>query len=178
MQQHDYALDIAVNSILENEGKIFSYSVDLGSGEGSLGYLLKSFTRWLIGVDVNPNFLNIAYESGDYGELVLADIFSYEIPIETDSIFCFEVIEHFPKDDGIKLFEDLLALAPSKFIMVSTPKTFFPDSVSHRIYELITGSPSGHLSLWTPEDFFNLGFHDVYIIPNADDFVAVRRKND
>lgn len=136
-------------------------------GEGSLGYILKSFTSWLVGVDINANFLNVAYESSCYGELVLSDIFSYEVPIEADSIFMFEVVEHFDKEIGLKLLEEILALSPSKFIMVSSPSKF-SDSWHHK-------------SLWTSEDFFNLGFHDIYVTLANDPrwgemLVAVRRR--
>ena len=168
MQQHDYALDIAINSILENEGRMYAYSVDLGCGEGSLGYILKSFTSWLVGVDSNPHFLNAANNLGYYGELVLVDILNYEVPIESDSLFLFEVIEHFPRELGTQLLEELLVLAPTKFIMVSSPSKF--------------ADPWQHKSLWTSEDFFNLGFNDVYATPANDPkwgemLVAVRRRN-
>ena len=126
------------------EGQWFSVAVDLGCGPGAHGEIIKPHVGYLIGVDHNYSRLNVALEFSGYDKVVCSDILGYELPPETEAIFMFEVIEHLTKEDGLNL---LKRIGYVPFILLSTPAIFFK-----------AGWMDGHVSLWTPEEFANLGF--------------------
>lgn len=140
-----------INSIKEAlKGKHFNIAVDLGCGPGRFGEILKQHVNYLIGVDRHPGRISVAQKFSRYDEVILSDVLDYELPSETEAVFIFEFIEHLSKEDGCKLL-NCISYVP--FIIISTPLTFF-----------IAGAMNHHLSLWTPEEFTDLGYK-VEIIP-------------
>jgi len=161
-RQHELAIEPATALILANSGRTFDYSVELGCGLGGFGSILQNYCHHLVGVDINPAFLKFAEKTNCYTQLVLEDVRDYVFPDVADSIFMFETIEHLSKEDGLQLIED----SGNRYVMISTPAQFFSDYRTH------------HVSLWTANDFYSLGF-DVWVISgsNVDILLAVRDKN-
>lgn len=141
----------------------FNYAVDMGSGRGSLGYILRRHSQYLVGVDKNLEFLKVAETLNVYDELVNIDVRDFQIPAEADAFFLFEILEHVSKQDGLNLLKRL----EGKFVMVSTPLKFI-------------SAHGQHVSLWTVNDFASLGF-DVWLIPLSSEakgnIIAVRRSS-
>lgn len=128
------------------EGRYFNLAVDLGCGPGPHGEVIKPHVGHLIGVDHDYGRLNVALEFSDYDEIVWSDVREYELPPETEAVFMFEVIEHLTKEDGWKL---LNRISHVPFVLLSTPEIFFT---------AFTSMFDGHISLWKPEEFINLGY--------------------
>lgn len=143
MQQHGKEIEVGVEQLLE--GKQFNHSVELGCGMGGFGHILMNHTQWLVGVDINPDFIKKARH---YDEIVEADIRTYDFEY-ADSVFLFEIIEHLHKEEGLRLLNRIFC-----YVMVSTPVRFYNDAVT------------GHVSHWTVDDFYQLGF-DVWKMPSA-----------
>lgn len=142
------ATQSAVEKLLSTLSRRFIFSVDLGCGVGDAGPLLKRYTQYLIGIDHNQDRLKLIKRWGGkrYDKLVLGNIETFYVP-EADSIFMFDVLEHFPKEEGYVLLEKWRG----KFIMLTTPSKFFRG-----------GAVDGHRSLWSVDDFYLLGFNEVY----------------
>lgn len=129
------------------EGKHFNVCLDLGCGEGYYSQTIKEHCNFLIGVDHNLPRLSVAARFGRYDQLFLADIREYEPPLETEAAFLLDVIEHIPKEDGVKLLEKLEKMPNMKFIFLSTPETF-----------TTKGYRNHHVTLWTMPELHKLGF--------------------
>lgn len=144
--QHHPVIEYYVDSILSQYGREFKFSVELGCGKGGFAQLLKKYTNYLIGIDINYKFLKEA-KNHEYDELIWDNILDYQIPVGADSIFMFEVIEHLTKEEGLSLIMDV----GDRFIMISTPSKFF-------------SAYGEHQSLWTEDEFINLNFY-VWKLP-------------
>jgi len=161
VSQHNVAIEDSIDEVLS--AYQFYYGVDLGCGKGDLGPILKNHVGWLVGVDDHMAFLLAARNKG-YDELVVADVRNYRLPLEADSFFMFELLEHLSIEDGKKIVDE----TKPHFLLVSTPSQFHPN---------IEQDP--HISLWSPDDFYSLGFNDVWLVPNpnspmGDTILAVR----
>lgn len=146
---HAPEVELGASAILSERN--FVYSVDLGCGLGSMGQILNPHTLRLVGVDKREDVYR-ALNKG-YDEVSVTNVKDYAIPEEADSVFMFECIEHLSKEDGLQLIQNIPA---SKFLLISTPSNFFTDETTN------------HLSLWTPEDFYSLGFN-VMLVPTTDE---------
>lgn len=135
------AIKQAVKAVLR--GRCFRKSVDLGCGTGDGGEILRSHTGYLIGVDVDVEALRVAENRGFYDRLVHADARAYGIPWGVDSVFLFDVIEHFPKQDGLRLLRGL----GNRFVMITTPWWSTP----------FLSNPE-HVCVWSAEELRAEGF--------------------
>jgi len=129
--------------------KYYNVGCDLGCGIGTWGPILKKHCSYLIGVDRNPYHLKESAKTGCYSKLVLKDIRFFQVPLQAEIVFMFDVIEHLPKQDGINLLHQL----QNHDCIISTPSHFFP----------ITIGWGPHVSLWTVDDFKNYDY-DTYLI--------------
>ena len=136
--------------VLSELGRRFRYGIDLGCGTGSYAPILREYVDWLVGVDHNAERLSYAIRNG-YDAVVLADIRDYELPVECDVVFMFDVIEHLPKQDGLTLLRRVL---PGRTVFLTTPSKFFGFAAKN-----------GHQSLWTVEELESLGFNEIYLFP-------------
>jgi hypothetical protein len=67
-----------------------------------------------------------------------------------DIVTCFEMIEHLPKEQGIKLLDEMERVG--KWVFVSTPSSFFPQpKYDNNVHQI-------HLSLWSTKEFRSRGY--------------------
>ena len=129
--------------------------VDLGCGRGFYGMVIRqNFGNVkLIGVDIWPPYLEEA--RGRYDELVRADIRDYVKQMGfVDVALMMDVIEHFEKEEGLRLLGELRRRAGH--IFVSTPLFPYPQGP-------LEGNPyEEHKSYWSREEMESLGFRTIY----------------
>jgi hypothetical protein len=135
--------------------------LDLGIGLGMYGAVVRQWldvgpAPWrttLVGVEAWPGYRNPLWDLYDVvWTEAIADFLRR--PCERfDAVLMTDVIEHFPKGEGIlviKAVKNLVATGGSLFI--GTPAIFVPqEAVQGNEYER-------HRSLWTRADFIDLGF--------------------
>jgi hypothetical protein len=130
--------------------------LDIGPGFGKWGFLIREALDFMLGrldrdewnvtidgVDAfpyNSPILPWVYDSIQIVPALdaLLDLSGYDLVVLGD------VIEHFTKEDGMRLLRALVAR--NKNVLVATPMDFFEQEVGGNPYEQ-------HLSLWTQGDF-------------------------
>lgn len=132
-----------VKLLLSETKPYWTKGVDLGCGRGEALSILREYVEHLIGVDYSEN--EIKFAKG-YDELIIADIKEYNVPVDVDVVFLFDVIEHLYRQDGVKLLTRLQVI-PS--VIITTPGRYFEEA----------GRGQGHISLWTTNDFQRLGYN-------------------
>ena len=147
--------------------------LDVGVGFGKFGYLIREYfdakstfhfqpEEWKVhitGVDIFSGYLS-QLQQLVYDEIIVGDIFDtlptlghYEVGLLS------EVIEHFPKNKGFELLDELFNHVED--VVVSTPLGFLPKisrSVGINEYE-------AHVSGWNPEDFRGYTVLEQAIVP-------------
>lgn len=93
-------------------------------------------------IPVNENAMNI-------GKLFM--------PKSISSILLNDVIEHFSKDDGLKLLQMAEQIA-NKCVVVFTPRGFFPQR-DYDYFQLQGEQFQEHRSGWEPEEFMSMGYN-------------------
>ena len=152
--------------------------LDIGVGFGKYGVLLREAmdipyerydkSGWLLrldGIEAFPGYRNpihdYAYNSVRYAPIqdCLDDLGSYDV------ILLIDVLEHFPKEHGMKLLRALLEHT-GKALIVSTPMEPAPQG------EYLGNAYEAHLSHWSPEDF--AGFKmDLSTLPISDNMALI-----
>lgn len=133
--------------------------LDLGIGFGMYGAAIRQwldlgvmpYKTILHGVEGFEFYENPVWQL--YDKVFIEDIQDFEPAVKYDSITMCDVIEHFTKEDGIKVLDKLKSwLNPKGIILIATPGEFCPqDAVYGNEFER-------HRSLWTKMDFTGEGF--------------------
>lgn len=126
--------------------------LDLGCGKGSNSPLEGlSFTRTL-GVDIFEPYLEECRQKKLHSEYIQADIREIEFEDNSfDTVMMLEVLEHFTKDEGIRLLSKCLKWARKK-VIISTPNGYlWQDGFDNNPFQ-------EHISGWSVEDLRNMGF--------------------
>ena len=134
---------VQISSLFNEVKPHWKKGVDLGVGRGEALPILREYTEYLIGVDHAES--EIKFAKG-YDELTIADIKEYNIPVDVDVVFLFDVIEHLYRQDGIKLLTRLQVMSS---VIITTPGRYFEEA----------GRGQRHVSLWTINDFQKLGYN-------------------
>lgn len=122
--------------------------LDVGCGVNSPVNYFVSRSQVMDGVDVVPEVLQQA-QSAKYRHLYCADIRSFSVPQAYDVVTALDVLEHFTKDEGIRVLEGLEHAAGR--VIVVTPNGFVPQHIpGHPFQE--------HHSGWAAEDFSRRGY--------------------
>jgi predicted TPR repeat methyltransferase/predicted negative regulator of RcsB-dependent stress response len=89
--------EILHNLNLNNSDIKFQKTLDLGCGTGLCGDILKSFSQYLIGVDISEKMLAIAATKEVYEQLISRDILEFlqEDKNKYDLIVCLDVLPYF-----------------------------------------------------------------------------------
>src|SRR5215211_5535758 len=145
--------------------------LDVGSGFGKYGVLCREylelwdgreeykFLRRIDGVEVFENYINMYTEN--IINLVNNLDYSYDL------VLLIDVLEHFSKEEGILLLNNLLK--KNKGILVSTPKKPSPQQdVFGNAFEI-------HKSLWKKEELSTLG-KQYFIRDNISHIVYITRE--
>ncbi len=135
---------------LSNELRDCRTILDLGCGPQSrLGI---PGIQYSVGVEQFEPYIRSSKSKAIHDDYILADVRSLAFkPRSFDAVVAFEVIEHLPKEDAVRLLGDMENWA-SRVVIVTTPNGF----VHQDAYD---GNPSQvHRSSWSAEDFVPLGY--------------------
>ena len=124
------------------KGKSFTHAVDLGCGYGEVASLLKKHCSYLVGVDKDTFRAVMSGNNKFYDLLIQQDVRTWKFRPDTQAVFMFDLIEHIPPVDGVRLLERV----GDRFCIVTTPSKFE------------TGALNGHVCLWSEDQLQLLGF--------------------
>ncbi len=96
--------------------------LDLGCGDGLYGKFLKQKTKYLIGVDKNPELVNLCKLLPYYDEVHLKDIYPFSYETKFTVIWASEIIEHLPKLDIFNQLEN----STTNLIIATLPNPISP----------------------------------------------------
>jgi hypothetical protein len=97
---------------------------------------------------------------GSHDEMVLGDVREVDRffkPGQFDTCMAVDVIEHLPKEDGLKLMRDLERIASRKVIII-TPSGFLPQRQTE------AGDLQEHLSGWETEEMRGYGYQVIGLL--------------
>ena len=129
--------------------------LDAGCGRGIVGALARIYREpnRVVGIDGFDPYLQFCRRTGMYDQLIEHDLRKFPLPFKSDEFdlaTSLEVIEHLPKEDGVRLLEELERV--SRMVIVSTPNRFFrQDPYDDNPFQ-------SHISRWRVSDFFGRGY--------------------
>jgi hypothetical protein len=136
-------------------------NIGIGPGDSGLAMQLKTYPiKRLDHVEIHQPYIDTAKQ---YPFWVAKEVNYYlgdarEFPVEDyDLVLAFDVLEHMPKDDALKL----IARCPHMVIFGPLENSLHND----REGVDMTVESQAHLSLWTEQDFIDLGFK-TEVIPD------------
>lgn len=126
--------------------------LDVGCGSNSpLSYLTKK--KYLVGVDGYKKSIDESKKRKIHDQYFLMDALNIGSKFKRksfDAVVALDVIEHLPKNDGIKLLKMMENLARKKVILL-TPNGFVEQHDKNNPLQQ-------HLSGWSVEDFEKMGY--------------------
>ncbi len=155
--------------------------LDIGSGYGKYGLLYREYLNedYLNTQDKAKRFLHMdsieAFEKyvSPIHKFIFNNIFIgnalnivYTLERSYDLITIVDVLEHFDKDNGIRMLEYLLKQGST--VLISTPKYVGYQEVEINEYEK-------HVSQWTTRNFMSLGY--TYFIPDDISYIVIVSKD-
>ncbi|NOS85458.1 MAG: class I SAM-dependent methyltransferase [Ignavibacteria bacterium] len=142
--------------------------LDVGVGFGRWGFLFREFLeiwdnnryggqwdRVIDGIEIYPGYIK-DYHKYFYNDIFLVNALQYLE--ETEKIYGLinfgDVIEHFTKDEGVKLIE--LALKKGKYVLINIPigKNWQQEGTEENPFE-------EHKSVWHNNDFTKYRYHKI-----------------
>lgn len=141
--------------------------LDIGFGQGIHAGLLRNYFPkeliYLVGIEVFPEYIQPKFrQSFNFNVMYIGnalDIVS-TIPYYFNLVLCADVIEHFERDEGIKLFEELKKRADA--ILVTLPVSDYPQgTIDGNEYET-------HRTQWKENEMNTIGLNTVKIISFED----------
>jgi trans-aconitate methyltransferase len=135
---------------------------DIGMGYGNIGAMAKQIIPdiELNGIDIFvPYLVDLNSHAKLYKRIIIADIRDcLDKMWPVDMITAFDIIEHLPKEDGIKVMNGLKCIA-KKGLLVAMPIVDYPqESYIYDMYGVkIENKAERHLSQWKVEDMIELG---------------------
>ena len=149
---------------LQHEIKESDTVLDLGCGWNSLLQYCKP--KYSIGVDSYEYYLQISKEKEIHSEYIHGNFSEMEFePKSFDVVLCAQVLEHFTKEEGYKVIDQMEKWAKRK-VIITTPNGFLKKT-SFDENEL-----QEHLSGWTTYDLKRMGFR----VRGSSGFKIIRQK--
>lgn len=131
--------------------------LDVGCGrESPVGAFSRALTR-VVGVDRHAPYLEESRAAGLHHEYCQADVLEIGERFEPGSFDCvvaLDLIEHLPKEDGLRLIPMLERIARKK-VIIFTPTGF----LEQRAYD--DNSLQEHLSGWEPAEMRAMGYRVI-----------------
>lgn len=126
--------------------------LDIGCGPDSV---MQYFgCERLVGFEGYAPAVEEARKRGTHHQMVLGDVRnlgeSFK-PREFDAIVALDLIEHLPKEDGLKMLQSMEQISSKKVLLI-TPNGFLPQGNTEQ------GDLQQHLSGWDTDDMTNLGY--------------------
>jgi 2-polyprenyl-3-methyl-5-hydroxy-6-metoxy-1,4-benzoquinol methylase len=150
-------------------GLIGNRVLDIGSGMGYWGLLLRNSGRKTVAIEISKPYLRLTKMLGAYYAVIRAS--ADTLPIKSncfDTAVALEIIEHVNKQDGLSLIREMKRV--SSCIMISTPS----DPSSNLDLPKWVPESERHLSYWTEKDFQAEGLKTSII---GDSILAVQVEN-
>jgi len=127
--------------------------VDVGCGKGVWGFLIKTSREvgYLVGLDINLEYLTDTKEHKIYDDLILAS--AAKLPLKeksVDVILAVETIEHLPEADAYSLLAEIDRVTLNLAVL-TTPNGFLPSLTPSNISEI-------HRSGWKPDQLKMNGY--------------------
>jgi len=145
--------------------------LDVGVGFGKLGFLIreyyeaKEFNRFqkkdwqieIVGIEIFEPYIT-EMQKIIYNKIVIGDVFEQIKKLGNfDIAFLGDILEHFEKDRGYELLDELLM--HSKYLIIATPNGFLKHEASgDNLHET-------HMSGWTLKDLDNYQVVKSAVIP-------------
>jgi 2-polyprenyl-3-methyl-5-hydroxy-6-metoxy-1,4-benzoquinol methylase len=139
--------------------------LDLGCGYGHWGHLIKTHYTALrsepvsvVGVDIFDGNVEFCRGLGVYDDVVKADVVQYLATLAAfscDTIVAVELIEHFAREDGTRMLDEIDRIQP-QIAIISTPN--FPAFRGGGDTMGGFNEWEHHLSHWTTADFRTRGY--------------------
>jgi len=133
--------------------------LDVGCGFNSPVSSLRQRPKYMVGIDGFAPAIEESRAKGiheEYHRMPLLEIGNKFKPESFDCILASDVIEHFTKEEGISLIEQMERIARKK-VIIYTPNGFLPQGEEY-------GNPmQRHLSGWTAREMERLGYRIVGI---------------
>lgn len=135
-----------------------SYIVDISTGLGKNGYIMRVFSKpdYLVGLDLFLPYLKVVQRHKIYDDVILCDVSnlplkdgSFDIAVAT------EIIEHLSESKGLQLLEETHRIAKRR-IIVTTPNK--PPLRKGVLSQEGFNQYEAHRSSWTVKDFKSRGF--------------------
>ncbi len=128
--------------------------LDVGCGPSS-PLCNVSGNRRQVGVDADPDAVLAARHNGSYSQVIqmdILDILEHFGPASFDAAIALDVIEHFERDQGEHLLQQLDMITRNAIVVV-TPNGFQPQA------SFDGNNLQEHRSGWTRTDFENKSYH-------------------
>ena len=133
--------------------------LDLGCGSNSPISRFSSKIPYCVGVDIFDNSISLSKQNNIHNKYIKLDILDIENEFEEKSFDCviaIDLIEHFSKEDGLKLLRIMEKVSKEK-VVISTPNGFVPQ------HEYDGNRYQVHLSGWSYEEMGKMGFRIIGI---------------
>ena len=134
--------------------------LDVGCGKGLVGrFITRSGKYFTVGVDIFGPDLREACKNHTHSDFVQCDVRSLPFRRESfDVVLCSEVLEHVDKAEGMKLLENLEAIALKKVILSTPVGLLATDPETNRAQEDESNLYQEHKTGWTAGELRDLGY--------------------
>lgn len=133
--------------------------LDVGCGSSTPLAKLQSRPKHLVGADGFQPSIDTSRKNNFHDDYVNTDLLDIDRAFEPDAfeiVVALDVIEHFSKEDGVKLLQKMESIA-NKRVIVFTPNGFLPQN------EHSGNVLQRHLSGWSAQEMKQLGYHVIGI---------------
>lgn len=117
----------------------------------------------ITGIDIFEDCISWRKKNGPAGEYLTMDAKNLkDLPSQFDVVIAHHILEHFPKDESVKLLE-LIEKKAGKQVIIGTPIGFTNTEYAVKLHN---NENERHLCAWYPEEFEKRGY-DVFKIKNV-----------
>jgi len=139
---------LVIGTIPENTKSI----LDLGCGSGDFMKIINSDNNYKVdGVDIFPEYVENARKIGVYERVFNRDILKFDNNKKYDVVFMAHIIEHFTKEEGIRLLNKVEKFARKRIIVITPNGEYEQGEYDYNPYQK-------HKSAWEVGDFDKLDY--------------------
>jgi len=151
-----FEIDLRARLPRRGLSKLKVLNVGVGDGYSGLARQLPFLPfKWLVHIDTHQPYLDVAKTKQWDAELVTflnRDIRNYSTDVY-DWVFMFDVLEHLPKEDSLKVMADIKC---RQLIFIPLEKEFRENTFGVKEQD--------HLSFWTEQDFKSRGYKTEVLV--------------